>query len=177
MFNEYYPRLQYFAERLKVSHEDAEDIVANAFTKFWMSRLNFDNLNKIKSFLYTNTRKAALNVLRQQKLHSTKELTDFDDAPSENTMELEAIRAEMLGILFEQIERLPDKGRQVILLTYREGLNTHQVAEKLGISVSNVTSQRSRAIFLLKIALAEQYSALFPLLLTQLLSTCFCQFG
>jgi RNA polymerase sigma-70 factor (family 1) len=166
LFNDYYPRILYFAQRFNIALEEAEDIVTEAFTKFWLSRTNFDNLNKIKSYLYTTTRNAALNSLRRNKRYATRELSDTAE---EQTADIEIIRADLIGTIFKEIERLPDKAREVILLTYRDGLNAQEIAERLNISVSNVTSQRSRAISLLRIALAEKYPACLPLIFPSLL--------
>lgn len=178
LFNEWYARLVLFARRYSISDPEAEEIVSEAFMKFWLQREGFDALGKIKSFLYTTTRNAALNVLRKNKQLPVSQLHldagaegPVDDDPF---FELEAIRSEVLGAIFREIENLPGKCRQVVLLTYKEGLSTSQIAERMGISVSNVTSQRTRAIQLLRIALADHYPTIclawLPALLKYILS-------
>ncbi|GGH59410.1 RNA polymerase sigma-70 factor (ECF subfamily) [Filimonas zeae] len=168
VYNELYPRLVYFARRYVAGEPDIEEVVNESFVKFWMRRNRFDALTKIKSFLYTTTRNALINLLSKNKVtpvialeEDTLEGMAADDDPFYRR---EAILSDVLGALFHEIEQLPEKCREVVLLTYRDGLNTAEVAERMGISVSNVTSQRSRAMQLLRLALAERY----PVALTSL---------
>lgn len=168
VYNELYPRLVYFARRYVTGEPDIEEVVNEAFVKFWMRRDRFDTLIKIKSFLYTTTRNALINLIAKNKVTPVMALEEdtlagmaADDDPFYRR---EAILSDVLGALFHEIEQLPEKCREVVLLTYRDGLNTAEVAERMGISVSNVTSQRSRAMQLLRLALAERY----PIALTSL---------
>lgn len=171
LFHELYPRLVIFTERFTENRSEAEDIASETFTKFWLIRTQFDALNKIKSFLYITSRNAALNILRRRKNQTVVALTGQEQFDS--LAETELIRAEVIGALFREIEHLPEKYKSVILLTYKEGLSSKQVAERLGITVSNVTTQRSRAIQLLKLALLQKYPSLLPLLLADLLHRVF----
>lgn len=170
VYNELYPRLVYFARRYVAGEPDIEEVVNESFVKFWMRRDRFDALAKIKSFLYTTTRNALINLLSKHKVTPVIALEEDSlagmAAEEDPFYRREAILSDVLGALFHEIEQLPEKCREVVLLTYRDGLNTAEVAERMGISVSNVTSQRSRAMQLLRLALAERY----PIALT---SFCF----
>jgi RNA polymerase sigma-70 factor (family 1) len=167
LYESLYPRLVLFAGRYHSTAENAEEIINEAFVKFWLTKNNFTAISSIKSFLYTVTRNALLNQQRQEKTHRTSELVD---EARENIAEAERniLYAEVTGILFDEINRLPAKCKEVVLLTYKDGLSSSEIADKMGISVSNVTSQRSRAIQLLKIALKDKYP-LLALPLAQLL--------
>lgn len=168
IYNELYPRLVYFARRYVAGEPDIEEVVNESFVKFWMRRDRFDSLSKIKSFLYTTTRNALINLIAKNKVApviALEEDTLAGMATDEDPFyRREAILSDVLGALFHEIEQLPEKCREVVLLTYRDGLNTAEVAERMGISVSNVTSQRGRAMQLLRLALAERY----PVALTSL---------
>ena len=172
VFNEYYSRLVFFAQSLFVSREEAEDAVIESFSSFWVERTKFESLNKISAFLYTVTRNRIYNAIKKQKLHDSLNSSDnfqlWDEAE-----DLEALHSEVIGAIFSEIENLPDKCRQVVLLTYKEGLSTREIADKLNISVSNVTSQRSRAIGLLKIALADKLPAVTVIIIVDILKKIF----
>jgi RNA polymerase sigma-70 factor (family 1) len=172
VFNEYYPRLVFFAQGLSASREEAEDSVIDAFSKFWTGRSNFESLEKIKAFLYTVTRNSIYNEIKKRKLHDSLAKSAHLEAWSEGE-NIEALHAEVIGSIFNEIENLPDKCRQVVLLTYKEGLSTKEIADQLNISVSNVTSQRARAISLLKMALAEKYPVFIVMALTGILKKMF----
>lgn len=162
IFQEWYPRLVLYAEQYSVPAGESEEIVDEAFLKCWQRRTQFDALPKMKSFLYTSVHNASLNAVRQKKAYGTRALPeDFTLATEPDSMDqAEIITAEVLGALYREIEQLPEKCREVVLLTYREGLTSGQIAERLGISVSTITSQRARAIQLLRIALKENYPIL-----------------
>lgn len=183
LYNDLYARLVYFARRYITEEADIQEIVNESFVKFWLRREKFDALAKIKSFLYITTRNALLNQIEKNKLAPVKTILDarpddFIEHHPSSDLEVEddplyrkeAIRSDVLGALFREIENLPIKCREVVLLTYRDGLNTAEVAEKMGISVSNVTSQRSRAMQLLRVALVERFPVALASLYLQLLN-------
>ena len=174
IFNEWYARLVFFVQRFSPSKEEAEDIVTESFTKLWMNRDNFDAINKIRSFLYVTSRNAAIDALRRRNKAAIQiPLEDQNLELPVSPGDLESIHAEVIGAIFLEIEKLPKKCKQVMLLTYKEGLSTQEIAGKLNISVSNVTSQRSRAVSLLKIALLNKYPILVNILLPELLKQLF----
>jgi RNA polymerase sigma-70 factor (ECF subfamily) len=175
VYNEWYARLVYFARRYVSGEPDIEEIVNESFVKFWLRRDRFDALAKIKSFLYITTRNALIDLIAKNKV--TPVITPGDgtlaDLADDNDpfYRREAMLSDVLGALFREIEHLPEKCREVVLLTYREGLNTAEVAARMGISVSNVTSQRNRAMQLLRIALAERFPVALASLCFQWLNT------
>lgn len=162
VFQEWYQRLVLYAERYLVPAGESEEIVGEAFLKCWQRRTQFDALSKMKSFLYTTVHNMSLNAVRREKAHGTSALPENAMLAMESDPldQAEIITAEVLGTLYRAIEQLPEKCREVVLLTYREGLTSGQIAERLGISVSTVTSQRARAIQLLRFSLKENYPLL-----------------
>jgi RNA polymerase sigma-70 factor (ECF subfamily) len=70
------------------------------------------------------------------------------------------IEAEVLSEIFSAIERLPTECRRVFEMSYIEGMPVEQVADKLGVSVNTVKTQRSRA----KKALRESLKGLYSIL-------------
>ena len=81
---------------------------------------------------------------------------------------LESIRAEVLRRIEEDIKALPEKYKVVFELTYYSGMNSRQIAEKLGLSVTNVTTLRSRALQLIKKELLKKDLLFLYLLLMQI---------
>jgi RNA polymerase sigma-70 factor (family 1) len=155
VFDKYYKALCYFTSRLISNREEAEDIVLITFSKFWQMRANFETLVNIKAFLYITGRNNCLDYLRYKQRQA-----DFEKAyayllendKEENPLKIET---EVLRKIYAAIENLPLRCRKVFKLTYFQGLNANEIAEKLSISVSTVTSQRSRAIKLLRLDLGE----------------------
>lgn len=165
LFIRWYARLVVFAESFSINRPQAEEIVSEAFVKYWQSRSNFEALAQVKTWLYTVVRNGSLMALRQQRQGIQMEDTDEELLATDDFSEVQQVRSELLALIEEQIGQLPDKYQQVVVLTYREGLSSAQIAERLGISVTNVTSRRSRAIEMLRIALSNRFPAFATLAL------------
>lgn len=159
VFDEYFPQMQFFATRLTGDAEEARDIVNQAFLSLWNLRTRFETLVNIKAFLYITTRNLCFNHLRQrqrQEVHKKAYENFMHDTPGDPTMELRMIETEVMQKIYEKIEELPKKCREIFKLTYFEGLHAGQIAKKLGISSSTVTTQRHIAIKYLKAVLSEE---------------------
>ena len=70
-----------------------------------------------------------------------------------------------MQLIYQKIEELPTKCKEIFKLTYFEGMKAGEIAKQLNISTSTVTTQRSIAIKYLKEVLsAEQFLLAFLLL-------------
>lgn len=171
LFLNYYRPLVFFASHILHAQEDAEDVVSQVLGKLWDHREQLRSVKQPKAFLYATVKNACLDLLRQQVKFRRQDVPDtfWTAAPDDSDLSLEATKAEVIKIIHQQIDALPDKCRQVFVLSYMEGLSAQQVADRMGISVSNVTSQRSRAIQLLKKSILDKRIwAFFTLLFRQI---------
>ena len=158
VFDEYFPQMQFFATRLTGDAEEARDIVNQVFLSLWNLRANFATLVNIKAFLYITTRNSCFNYLRhrQRQEAGKKAYENRLDIADEQNMELRMIEAEVMQIIYKKIEELPNKCKEIFKLTYFEGLHAGEIAKKLNISTSTVTTQRHIAIKYLKAVLSEE---------------------
>src|SRR6058998_510884 len=72
-FSEVAPGLLLFARQWTRSAADAEDIVQEAFVKFWRRNHNVDN----RALLYATVRSIALDLIRRDKRRVRREATVF----------------------------------------------------------------------------------------------------
>lgn len=152
LFKQYYASLVLYAERFNLSREDAEDVAMNVLGKLWKGREKMPEIRYLPAFLYRAMKNGCIDLLKKTK---RAELTNkmYDEhvyADNEDYAVREAIRAEVLRRIDEDIKTLPEKYKIIFELTYYKGLNTREIAEQLGLSLTNVTSRRSRALLLLK---------------------------
>ena len=166
VYNDLYFRVYEFAGKYVPTGADAEDITADSFVKLWQKRSEFDSLDHIRAFLFTTAKNACLNFLQHSKVKDSKhaEILRSLSALQRDSFTLEAIRAELMQLVYQEVEKLPAKMKQVFLLSYKEGLKPAEIAERLQISVQTVSNQKINAINLLKTALGNT-----PLLLALLL--------
>src|SRR5215831_4289447 len=147
IYNTHYASLYYFAKRFVVDRQDAEDVVAETFIKLWRLRENFESAQSIKAFLFITCRNGCLDFLRaDQRLNNNKkDFTYIAMQDSELTIAQDEVKAELLKKLYEEIEKLPPKCKQIFKMAYFEGLKNDEIAERLQLHYQTVKNQKVRA--------------------------------
>ena len=149
IYNYYYRQLYFFARRLVNDTMEAEDIVAECFVKIWNKREDFRTLQNVKAFLFIATRNACFNALRAAQTQSaTRKEISYLFSEEEYILQ-EEITAELMQLLYSDIETLPPKRRKIVKMIL-EGLTDSQIAERLNITSKTVRNQRANAIQLLR---------------------------
>ncbi len=137
IFDRLYMPLSMFALRLCGDTDDADDIVQEAFLRVWEMLEAGAEIRDIRAYLYRSVRNGALT--RMSGGHSLG-LEAMADVPDE-----EIDTSERDARLWEAIDRLPERCRQVFLLSKRDGLSNAEIADELGISVKTVENQMTKA--------------------------------
>jgi RNA polymerase sigma-70 factor (family 1) len=148
LFTAHYHHLCYFAMRITDSRGESEDIAKDSFIKLWNGRAGFSSAAAVKSFLYTTTKNAAINFLHRERVKSNyqKEFAYLQDSRRDELILNQLIKSEFLEEIFAEIERLPEKRREVFRLAIFEGLSNQEIADLLKISVYTVKVHKGKAI-------------------------------
>jgi RNA polymerase sigma-70 factor (family 1) len=165
LFDKFFPSLCLFAERFVVNRLISEDIVLEAFMKYWKKHADFDNINKIKSYLYLIVRNQCLNHCRDQK--DNLKVEEFHKVESLQFYSDSVIEEEAYRIFYNAVENLPSQMKNVILYSL-EGLKNREIAHSMGITENTVHSYKKEAYKRLKTALKDHYF-LYEMLLLFLL--------
>lgn len=154
IFNTYYSALCFFAERMILNKEEAEDIVGESFVKLWRLHENFETMQNIKAFLYITTKNACLNFLKQSErtAKNQSELV-YTLAKKEDHVLTEITKVEVLREVHAAIESLPPQCRKIVRMSFVEGMKNDEIAQQLNLSVNTVRNQKARAVHLLKMKL------------------------
>ncbi|MEO6520120.1 MAG: RNA polymerase sigma-70 factor [Mucilaginibacter sp.] len=161
-FNEYYNRLVYFSYQITHDKTQAEDIVQDAFVKFWdHCDVVSSNPVAIKNFLYSTVKNATLNVIRHNKV-AEQHINSLNSTPVEEAVFHSIIRSEVMAEIHVAIAQLPGSCQQIFRMSYLEEMKNNQIADMLGISVNTVKTQKQRA---LKVLRGQLKPELFVLLL------------
>ncbi len=117
LYNQHYRPLCYFSEKLINNKTEAEDIAVDTFLKLLNKRDDFETLADIKSFLFTATRNACFDFLRKIKRQdkSSFEL-EYLSAPQEVFGEKEMITAQVLQVIFSEVESFPCQSKKFLNL-------------------------------------------------------------
>lgn len=165
LFIDMYPALCYLSCKLGASPDAARDITADIFLQIWEGKNRLVNVQNVRAYLYGAVRNRCLNYLKRAQLEQVHQEKAAKERQEQLTIPtLKAIYdTEILRSLRAAIATLPPECRQVVELGL-EGLGTNDIAEKLQISASAVSNQKSRAIKLLrkKVPMDLLFAILFP---------------
>lgn len=128
----------------------AEEIVQDVFLKIWENKELLLYVNSIGSYLYKSAVNASINYINRQKnieKHHVKIAADI----IEEDMETVNAQNELIVLLYNEIELLPEKCQQVFKLSRLKGLKYKQIAIELAISEKTVENHMSNALRLLRI--------------------------
>lgn len=151
LFDTYYTRLCAYALNYVGEKYATEEIVENVFLKLWHKRKKLNKVTYLKSYLYTMVRNEAIDFLKKEKGHISLNIDKHDAAREEHLI----LTEETHTLLFQALEKLPKKCREVFELSCIEGVKYKDIAEDLEISINTVKSQRARAIKLLRVHLVN----------------------
>jgi RNA polymerase sigma-70 factor (ECF subfamily) len=134
-----------YAFSITKKREDAEDAVQNAIVKAFEGLEKLKDESKLKPWLFAILRTEALSILRQRKRIGPLD----DDIPIENMPSAESMDAA------NAIARLPRELREAIVLYYKLGYSTEEIAHIERIPRGTVMSRLHRARKLIRKQLEE----------------------
>jgi len=159
VYQKYHSVLCFFAYKYTKSYTEAEDVVHSVFEKLLEKGIDLNNDKALKSYLFSSVHNACLNNLTRDTIR--KKYSDYTIAHNadrdDSSYLLERIEVEILWEVFSKIDALPSECKKVFKLGYLENLSNVEIAERLGISVNTVKSQKSRAKQLLKESLKDLF--------------------
>jgi len=168
VFDLFYIELRYFIEKVISDSEEAQDITSETFTKLYKRCDRFSTLGNIKAFLFITARNNCLDFLRHRKrLHSRQKdfQSEMNARPGEDPgYENYLIEAGVTAKVYEAVELLPTECKKVFKLLFYQGMEQSEVASELGIKISTVRSQKSRALQLLRVSFTDKELSLLLIL-------------
>jgi RNA polymerase sigma-70 factor (ECF subfamily) len=144
-FSEFGPGLLLFARQWVRSPTDAEDIVQEAFVKFWRRNHRVDN----RALLYATVRSIALDLIRRDSRRARREAEAFSDAEQSIEPQFE-LGDESQRALAAAVDRLPHEQREVLVMKIWNELTFAEIATALGISNNTAASRYRYALTALK---------------------------
>lgn len=137
--------------------DESKNIVHDVFIAVWEKFEYLPIDTNFRSYLYTATRNRCLNHIRDNKKQ-----VDFESVSEEiaTTEENATEVGELEKIIELAINTLPEKCRIVFEMSRYEELKYAEIAEKMNISVKTVEAHMSKALRILRNALANFLSLL-----------------
>jgi len=163
LFQKYSNKLYRFSFSLLKNSEDSKEIVQEAFFRIWNKRNEIDAFKSFKSYLFTISYHLVIDQLRlrlkdQEYRSFLHEYFDLADDNLNSTSDFETLnqRIELA------VNELPEKRKQIYLMSRENGLSHKEIAEQLSINVKTVENQVGHAIKHIKLSLRNDF---LPMLL------------
>ena len=160
----YHHQLCVYAASLTKDRDVAEDLVQNVFIKLWKRRERLNVKVSLTSMLYKavfnefvdfyRNRTTVMKAEERYYEHLDAIVREYDDTSIETAIKM----------VFEAIETLPERCREIFILSKKDGLTNTEIAGHLGISVKTVEGQISKAFKFLRDTLGEQIKPILFLL-------------
>ena len=153
LFSIYFPRLNDFAQNVVKDDVISQDIVQDVFVKVWEKRAEIESIN-LEAYLFRSVRNRCIDCIKHLKVVNNRmqeiqisskyeELCRIDFIGNEPYV---LIEQELKQKIEKTIQNLPERCREVFILSRLSGLKNKEIAEKLNINIKNVERHLSRAM-------------------------------
>jgi len=134
--------------------DTAREIVQEVFLNLWEKKETIE-IATVNSYLKTSVYNRSLNYLRNNRKFN-REILEFEHISnlSDNTGDI-LVAADMGNEIRLAINELPDKCREIFIMSRFKNMKYNRIAEELDISVKTVEAQMSKALKHLRFRLAE----------------------
>ena len=156
LFGYYYPRLYHFSKSILKIETEIDDILQEVFVKIWLNRQKISSAETFNSYIFTITKNEVLNLIRSKlKDHTFKEelylRSVAEEYQTQNHLEYNEIKIAIDRL----VEDLPEKRKQVFILSRTEGLSNKEIALQLNISEKTIEDHITHAIKHIKSSLKD----------------------
>jgi RNA polymerase sigma-70 factor (ECF subfamily) len=149
LYNRYWQKLFAIAYNRLKEAETAEDIVHDVFAGLWANRGRI-RIESLENYLATATKYLVLAKIKR-KINERSFAASAGSAPViEMTVESSVHYKQILELVYQEVETLPEKCRLIFKCSRNDGLTTKQIAGRLHLSPKTVENQLTKALNRLK---------------------------
>jgi len=162
ILDSYYSPLCHYALKHVGSIQVAEDLVQDLFLQLY-ERNALNGISHLDRYLIKSVKFKCIDYHRNKRKYREVSFEDYMNEPTEASSELSEDEIEPMMHYFAA--KLPEKTREVFLLSRNEGKSYKEISEELNISVKTVEGQMGRALRQLRMILkAQKFFSLLPFL-------------
>lgn len=156
LFRNFYTPLVVHAIHYVEEQTVAEDIVQGLITDLWEDPGTYRSFPAFRSFLYQSVKNRCINHLRHQQVERKYISYTLQHAETFEGDEQREIEEEVYRILFQAIDELPERCKEVFEL-HLAGKKNEEIAGLLQISILTVKSQKQKALHILKEKMGQAF--------------------
>jgi RNA polymerase sigma-70 factor (family 1) len=165
LYNKYSPKIYHVAYNLFRDKAICEDLVQELFIDLWTKRNNL-NISSLEWYLKVAIKNRVLMYIRTKK--ATLDLSAIAMLTEKYTADSKLLQNDISTILENNVERLPEKCRQIFTLSRKEYLSNKEIASRLNISIKTVENQMTIALRYLRAGLTDYLPVVIAALLLHL---------
>ncbi|MEN8224481.1 MAG: sigma-70 family RNA polymerase sigma factor [Bacteroidota bacterium] len=149
LYDRYEPRLfRYISKISRTNHEEAEDILQEAFIKIWRNLNEFDSSMKLSSWLYRIVHNETISYCRKKRSFGKDLTLEIDDDQMQDLhadLDVESDAEHKYLITNEILNQLPLKYKECLILKYFEKMSYEEISDILKIPEGTVAVRINRA--------------------------------
>lgn len=166
IYHDYQPRFVRFANSYVHNLALAEDITMEAILYYWENRSLLSEETNIPAYILTIIKHKCLNQLRHQHIHDeyTENIMEYRQWELNMRINLleecepgELLREEILNLVKQALEDMPEKTRKAFMLSRYENKTYKEIASILNISPKGVEFHISKALKSLRAYLKDYF--------------------
>lgn len=146
LVDQYSEKLYWQVRRIVMSHDDADDVVQNAFIKAWTGIDSFEGKSKIFTWLSRIAINEALDFVRKRRkrdgISADEDIAVANQLVADDYFDGDETQAQ----LQEAISRLPDVQRTVFNLRYFDEMKYSDMSRVLGTSEGALKASYHHAV-------------------------------
>lgn len=171
-FKSNYNQIVGFCNHFISDLDKSKSLAQDVFLNLWLNREKIETANGIRAFLYTFARSSCLNYIRHLKV--IKKYNDDHLCAKNIEINFEVLESfdfnsvefsELEKLIHEAINSLPEKCREVFVLSRFDGKRNKEISQELCISIKAVEANMTRALKLLRTKLSEYLPEILLLLI------------
>ncbi|MCQ2320476.1 MAG: RNA polymerase sigma-70 factor [Bacteroidales bacterium] len=146
LFRHFYAPLLKYCFRYVADEDDAAEIVQDFFVKLWANHENLSIHTSFNSYMMQSVRNLAITFINKERSHAEANLSVFSEEDEVNDPS-EEFQGKSLEEAYQQVlSEMPEKRREVFVLSRFDGLKYSEIAERLNLSQKTVEAHMSAAI-------------------------------
>lgn len=157
IFNHYYKYLLVTAYHIVNDNEKAKDLVQDVFFELWKKREQLQ-IQSLKPYLRQAIVNKGLNYLKANKRFDWgEEALPSDPLLTKNSPQEQLETEDLQTMLNHTISQLPNKCRTIFLLSRYEYYSHKEIASMLDISTKTIENQLTKALKIIRAAVAKYH--------------------
>lgn len=149
LYTRFFPILYVHATQKVVDRQDAKDLVQDTFMHLYHKKNELGEVHNFAAYLYVLLKNRILNFVAKQSVRSTY-LDKLEQDSFNMAVENYVFERELQAQIENGVNHLPEKMRQIFILSRYEHLSHKEIAEKLNISDKTVKRQIVNALKIIK---------------------------